>query len=406
MIQLIRRPRRVVWSGVAVVLTLVAGGVTVAVLASDAGSAGAGRVAERNAARGPASGVPAAGHTNARWSVPSSGGEPMGVTADAAGVIAVSYGDVQSLDAADGSPLWRTHIVRTPEVAPVRAAIDADIVAVPTSEGVTALARADGAVRWKARFGTDLADADTTGPVVLATTRNMPRLVLATTEHGAVAAFDRASGALTWIVRFPGTIVTAPQVDAAAGVAVVAWHKDGAEGHVRALELATGATRWEVATMEKLAAPVAHAGFVLLSEGDNFSHARIRALDAATGAPRWETAVPKSFEWETEPAADGDDYATVDHFGTVTVVDVATGAIRWQHADDWALLDTRVLMTGNTVAFHDFAGDLVMLDRTDGELRSVLRPAGSLVDVGTDGQVVVTAVGGNVARRFEALTLA
>jgi outer membrane protein assembly factor BamB len=406
MIQLIRRRRRVVWSAVAVVLTLaIAGGVTVAVLASGDGSAGTARVAERDAARRPAAGAPVASRTNARWSVPSSGGEPMGVTADAAGVIAVSYGDVQSLDAADGSPIWRAHIIRTPEVAPVRAAIDADIVAVPTSEGVTALARADGAVRWKARFATGIADADTTGPVALATAPDVPRLVLGTTEHGAVAAFNRASGALTWIVRFPGTIVTAPQVDATAGVAVVAWHKDGAEGHVRALDLATGATRWDVATMEKLAAPVAHAGLVLLSEGDNFSHARIRALDVATGAPRWETPVPKSFEWETEPAAAGDDYATVDHFGTVTVVDVATGAIRWQHADDWALVDTRVLLAGNTVAFHDFAGDLVMLDRTNGELRSVLRPAGSLVDVGTDGRVVVTAVGGFIGRRFEALTL-
>jgi hypothetical protein len=46
-----------------------------------------------------------------------------------------------------------------------------------------------------------------------------------------------------------------------------------------------------------------------------------------------------------------------------------------------------------------------MLDRTNGELRSVLRPAGSLVDVGTDGRVVVTAVGGFIGRRFEALTL-
>jgi hypothetical protein len=64
-----------------------------------------------------------------------------------------------------------------------------------------------------------------------------------------------------------------------------------------------------------------------------------------------------------------------------------------------------VLLAGNTVAFHDFAGDLVMLDRTNGELRSVLRPAGSLVDVGTDGRVVVTAVGGFIGRRFEALTL-
>jgi len=144
---------------------------------------------------------------------------------------------------------------------------------------------------------------------------------------------------------------------------------------------------------------------VVLSEGDNFSNARIRALDAATGAPRWETAVPKSFEWETEPAAAGDDYATVDHFGTVTLVDVHTGAIRWQHADDWALLDSQMLLTAHSVAFHDFAGEVIVLERATGDRRSVTRPAGSLVDAATDGRVVVTAAGGLSARRFEAASV-
>src|SRR5690349_6681491 len=94
----------------------------------------------------------------ARWSVPSSGGEPMGVTADADGVVAVSYRSVQSIDAA-GSERWHTPVPRTPDIAPVRAAIDHDLVAVPTGEGVVVLSRADGAARWSARFGAGLLNA-------------------------------------------------------------------------------------------------------------------------------------------------------------------------------------------------------------------------------------------------------
>jgi outer membrane protein assembly factor BamB len=337
-----------------------------------------------------------------RWSALASGGEAMGVTADATGVVAVSYEAVQSLDPADGSVKWRADLGRTPEIAPVRAAIDADAVAVPTSGGVTVLSRADGTLRWKVTDGGDPAAAHSSGPVALASTPGAGQLVIATTENGIVAAFDRATGSPRWRVAFAGSIRTAPQVDDGTGIAVVAWHADGADGHVRALDLATGATRWEVSTMRKLAAPVASAGLVLLSEGDNFSHARIRALDAATGTERWETAVPKSFEWETEPASEGADYVTVDHFGTVTDVDVRTGQIHWQHSDDWALIDTRILFTDGSVVFHDFHDDVVVLDRATGKVRSVSRPSGGVVDAAVAGGIVVTAVGGLGVSRFEA----
>jgi outer membrane protein assembly factor BamB len=401
--QLNPRRRTFVWSAVATLVAL-AGLGAVLVLSSHSRSTGAERVTEPVATvrRPPGSRGRVVTNANLRWSAPTSGGEPMGVTADGGGVIAVSYDEVQLLDPSNGSERWHTKVGATPLVAPVRAAADADIVAVPTRRGVRALARADGAPRWEARFGVGLAAAGTTGPVALATAPGGARLVLGTLEDGTVAAFDRGSGSTTWRADFPGSIVTAPQVDEAAGVAVVAWHTDGTDGRVRALDLATGAVRWEAATLEKLAAPVARAGLVVLSEGDNHSRARIRALDAATGAPRWETAVPKSFEWETEPAADGDDYVTVDHFGTVTAVDLRTGALRWRRSGDWALLDSRILLTAKSVAFHDFAGHVVVLDRATGAPRTVTRPAGSVVDAGAADGLVVSAVGGFANRRFEA----
>ncbi|HZP28806.1 MAG TPA: PQQ-binding-like beta-propeller repeat protein [Acidimicrobiia bacterium] len=394
-------PRRRVLLGAAGLAVLAAAGA--ALTATGGGEPDAGAAQARARARVLATAAPAPAPGPARWSALTAGGEPMGVTADAAGVVVVSYGSVQSLDPADGSERWRARIGRTPDIAPVRAAVDADLVAVPTSSGVTALARADGALRWTARFGPGLADAGITGPVALAQPAGGEPLVLGT-NSGTLTAFDRGSGATRWSVRFDGEIVTAPVVDGTAGVTVALWHVDGGEGRLRAVDLATGTVRWDVATLEKTAAPVAHGGVVLVSEGDNFSHARVRALDSATGASRWETAVPKSFEWETEPAAAGDDYVTVDHFGTVTAFSVTTGTIRWQRSGDWALIDTQVVIGARSVAFHDFAGHQVVLDRATGEVRSVTR-AGPVTDEAVRDDLVVTAVNEPVARRFEARPL-
>jgi outer membrane protein assembly factor BamB len=338
-----------------------------------------------------------------RWAVASTGGEPMGVTVDADGVIALSYQSVQSIDPTDGSERWHTAIARTPGIAPVRAAVDHDVVVVPTGDGVTALARSDGAVRWSSRFGSGLDNAGWTGTVAVAHPAGAPALVVAT-KVGSVAGFDAGSGTLRWKVGFDGDVVTAPVVDDRAGLAVVLWHPDRGEGRLRALDLATGATRWEAATLEKTAAPVVHDGAVLLSEGDNFSTARARALDLGTGVERWETALPKSFEWETEPAAQGPDYVTVDHFGTATALDVATGRVRWQRSGDWALLDTQVLIGERSVAFHDFNGHVVTLDRATGSIRSVGLQPDVTDSTGRDG-FVVTAVNQPVARRFEARPL-
>jgi outer membrane protein assembly factor BamB len=390
-----------------VALGAVTAGVVVAIAAAFAVTSGGGDAGATRPAGPSRVSVPPRASTarpvQARWSVASTGGEPMGVTADADGVVAVSYQSVQSIDPTDGSERWHTAMGRTPDIAPVRAAIDHDLVAVPTGDGVTVLARRDGAVRWSARFGPGLDNAGLTGAVALAHPTDGPPLVVGTRD-GAVAAFDGASGGIRWKVRFDGDVVTAPAVDDLAGIAVVLWHPDRGEGRLRALDLATGATRWESATLEKTAAPVVHDGVVLISEGDDFSHARARALDLGTGAVRWERALPKSFEWETEPAAAGTDYVTVDHFGTATDLDVATGNLRWQRSGDWALLDTQVVIGDRSVAFHDFEGHLVVLDRESGRVRSVSTQP-DVTDTAGTTDLVVTAVNQLVARRFEARPL-
>ena len=100
---------------------------------------------------------------------------------------------------------------------------------------------------------------------------------------------------------------------------------------MRVLDLRTGALRWEAPTATSTAAPALGRGVVVLAIGDGHRHARVEARDLATGERRWQTPVPASFEEAIEPAVDAGVVAVVDHFGVVSLLDLATGRIRWQH---------------------------------------------------------------------------
>jgi outer membrane protein assembly factor BamB len=143
---------------------------------------------------------------------------------------------------------------------------------------------------------------------------------------------------------------------------------------VRAFDLASGALRWEAPIDRYSAAPVVHAGRVVLAVGDGDRHARVEARDLTTGALQWQTPVPASFEEAIEPAADGHTVAVVDHFGVVSVLDAASGRLRWQHDVADVLLATRVALTGRRVAFTSYAGVLYVLDRRDGHVVDRLDP--------------------------------
>jgi outer membrane protein assembly factor BamB len=144
---------------------------------------------------------------------------------------------------------------------------------------------------------------------------------------------------------------------------------------VRVFDLGSGALRWEAPTGQYSAAPAVHAGRVVLAIGDGNRHARVEARDLATGALEWQTAVPASFEEAIEPAVDDHAVAVVDHFGVVSVLDPATGRLRWRHDLADVLLGTRVALTRRRVAFTSYAGVLHVLDRRDGHVVERLTPA-------------------------------
>jgi outer membrane protein assembly factor BamB len=292
------------------------------------------------------------------WSHSFSAG-PWGVAADHAGAVVVT--DAPSVEALDrsGHLRWRARVDSLVETTP---ALGGGRVLVGGRGLATLLARANGAKRWQQRLGGDVTSLALVGDTALAGDHS-----------GAISAFDTDTGALRWSVRFDGRPWAAPRVDRAAGAVVVTWHEGGSPA-ARVLDLASGAVRWEAPTAVMTAAAALEGDTVVLAIGDGNRHARVEARDLATGTVRWSTPVPGSFEEAIEPAVDDHDVAVVDHFGVVTLLDLATGAVQWRHDVDHARLDTQMPMTRHRIVFRSFSGDVFVLARADGHVVAQYSP--------------------------------
>ena len=174
------------------------------------------------------------------------------------------------------------------------------------------------------------------------------------------------------------------------------------------LDLASGALRWEQEIDYFTAAPVVHAGRVLIAEGDGHFHAVVLSLDVATGELRWGTQVRASFESEIVPAVDDRAFVVVDHYGHVTALDPSDGSVLWERSLDQTVLGTRVALTDRRVTLSTAEWDVFTLDRANGRIvrrTTAARLGGYAVDLTPapfsrdDGVVVAIRLGDRRARR-------
>jgi outer membrane protein assembly factor BamB len=288
----------------------------------------------------------------AAWSHPLRAG-PWGVAADHAGAVVVT--DAPGVEALDreGHRRWSARVDGLVEATP---ALGGGRVLVGGRGRVTELSRSTGTMGWQREMAGDVTSLALAGDTAVVGDHS-----------GLLAAFDAGTGEPRWPVRFEGRVWSAARIDPAKGAVVATWH-EGPRPAARVFDLATGALRWETPTAVMTAAPVLQGDTVVLAIGDGNRHARVEAHDLLTGARAWSTAVPGSFEESIEPAADDRDVVVVDHFGVVTALDLATGALRWRHDLGYALLDTQMPLTRRRVVFRSFSGDVFVLDRRDGHL--------------------------------------
>jgi outer membrane protein assembly factor BamB len=280
-----------------------------------------------------------------------------GVAADGRGAVVVADdGSVTAVDHS-GRERWTAHDVDVTEANP---AVGRDVVLVGGEDGLSALGRADGSVRWHDDLPGPIVSVGLTGSVALAGG-----------DAGVLTAFDARTGVVQWSVTRPGELWSAPRVDAASGAVVATWH-GGDQPHVEVLDLATGASRWSAPTAPAAAAPVVAGhgpgALVVVAAGDGHYTAAVEARSLATGEVRWQVPVPASFERAVEPAAGRHEVVVVDHFGTVTALDLADGRTRWQRALDEPVLATRVALTPSRVLLATYGGTVTVLGRADGRV--------------------------------------
>ena len=319
--------------------------------------------------------MPAPDAPAVNWSTPVRG-EPMAVMAIGAEVVATALGEVRMLDGASGSTRWRT---RVDGLSRARPAVSATTVAVTTDVEVLMLDRATGQVRATARVD---APAAPTIAANSATTTPGGELVIVASESGAISAVDSTSGDPRWSAQYAGSVPLAAVVDR--GLVIATWH--GPTSTVlRALDVGTGVERWRREVGARSSAPLAAEGLVLVQAGAGVTDAHAQAFDLLTGAERWRTAAPGYAERLVRPATDGTTAYVLDGAGTVTALDLRTGAVRWQQATGASIIDSPLVVTATSVLFPTFSDALVVLDRATGGLRSAEVQPGVPIDVTTLG---------------------
>lgn len=269
--------------------------------------------------------------------------------------------------------LWRHQLAGAAHRAAPRVHGDTVLVAVKDEDrpagGVEALDLATGAPRWRSALASSVKGA----PVVHGAT------VIAVDASGDTVGLDLADGTQRWRVPSPDPLRLFAFADPTlAGDAVIV----GDLSHLRALDAATGALRWERRDLSPYQSIVGHAAPVLAGDvlvvGAWPSPRSLVGLDPATGATRWPQNLTVGDP--TEVAA-GDtaigtplhDPKTGDLFvsglGFLARIDAASGDTRWHRPMTLPWNPAAPVATDAGIAAVDAGHEVILLDRETGDAR-------------------------------------
>jgi outer membrane protein assembly factor BamB len=287
-------------------------------------------------------------------------------------VAASAAGDIARVDAVSGSQLWR---VKAPTALTAGVGTDGKVVVVGGDEGSVHAFDIDGKFMWTAQASSEVLSAPVVGE----------GMVVVRSTDNRIIGLDAKSGEKKWTVQRispPLTLRSAPGMVVFGKDVIIA--QPG--GKLLALNLATGATHWEVAVAEPRGATELErvtdiAGNPVLFEGDVCAVAfqgKVGCFDAGTGEARWS----KKFSSDVGVSVDQRFVFASEDNGAVSAFARDTGASAWRNDK----LSYRKLSTpisyGRAVAVGDYQGIIHFLSREDGAF---------LARAATDGSPIISA---------------
>ena len=292
----------------------------------------------------------------------------------AGGVVYVgsSDGHLYALDAVKGDPRWAYDAGAPVGGAPL---VTEERVFVTTrGNAVHAVERRTGRRAWTVRTGQDLPltwghegwDSLLPSPVFWEGT------VLVGSGDGHLYALDPATGAERWRFRTNGRIRSAPAV--ANGVAYIG----SGDGLVYGVDVASGEERWRFRTAgadlnaadfnfdrtQIQGSPAVADGVLYIGSRD----ASLYAIDLRTGRTRWTAEDGTAWVVVSPALAGGTVYSGRSSSGQVRAVDAFTGRERWAHRTGGPVFSSPVVVR-DTVYVGSGDRRVYALDARSGEVR-------------------------------------
>jgi outer membrane protein assembly factor BamB len=302
------------------------------------------------------------------------------------GGVAATYGHLRLvLFSATGGVQWQAERLGLREEAPL---LLPDVVVAPADDGLVAVDRGSGHIRWDSRVGEEAAT-----PVVAG------GLVVMCTGDGSLVGLDLATGQVVWRLRLPGRAEGPPATD---GVSVaVTWEPDeGPVAGMTVVEAATGRVRW---TVRLRAGGVSGPAIATSAPGGDFAvvvddELQAKAFDLRTGRRRWAVGLGGAGSPEVPPLALAAGRVLVaDRLAGLTLVD-ADGRRTWHARVGGAAVRGGPVAVGRDGPFALPLWSGRWLVSGPGRRPTTFQPPGGIVSgvaVGAGGALVVSSAQGD-----------
>jgi eukaryotic-like serine/threonine-protein kinase len=280
-----------------------------------------------------------------------------------------SDGVFRAIDARTGEARWQ---LRTKGAITSSPAVDDRRAYFVSRDGALyAVFVRDGKVAWKHEFGADVGPYDF-WDYNLSSPRLANGALIAGGGDGSIVSLDPQTGRVRWRFDAGARVRSTPAVSA--GFVVFGTMS----GHVIALHERDGSLAWRYATTGAAhtfeeggndatsitASPTIEGARVFIGARDG----HLYALDLQDGHLLWRTTHDES-SWILSTASDGERlYVGSGSAQIVQAADLATGAEIWR-SDTQAAVFSSITVSGDTLLFNDFAGNLRAIDRRSGAVR-------------------------------------